>query len=80
MVKYVDFVENIDLAFTVKGLDKKPTLRVSRMTKPAMSKKKLEFDGEEERNMIDLMEEYRKVIVTRMLNLKPMFQDFDRTN
>lgn len=79
MVRYVEFVENIDSAFTIKGLDKNPTIKVAPVAKPALLKKKLEYDDEEEKEMINLMEEYRKVVITRMLNLKPMFQDFDKT-
>lgn len=82
MVHYKEFVENIDSAFTIKGIDKKPSLKVSKMdTKTVLmrSRKTLEYDDEEKKEMMEIMDAYRNVIVTRRLNLKPMFQDFDKT-
>lgn len=82
MVDYASFVENIDSVFTIKGIDKKPSLKVETITPDEVlqrGKKYLEFDMEEMKDMMNLMEAYRDVIKTRRLNLKPMFQDFDRT-
>jgi len=83
MVKYIDFVEHIDSAFTFKGIDKNPSVRVPTIEKGSIllkSKKLLEFDEQEKETMLQIMEAYRNVVRTRRLNLKPMFQDFDRTN
>lgn len=51
MVQYSEFVESIDSAFTIKGIEKKPTLKV----KPVVStdtdharKKFLEFDDDDQ--------------------------------
>lgn len=82
MVNYSAFVENIDSAFTIKGIDKKPSLRIFQMATDTIlerSKKKLEYDEEEKKAILEIMEAYRNVIVIRRLNLKPMFQDFDKT-
>lgn len=82
LVNYSAFVESIDSAFTIKGIDKKPTVKVETIQKGSIlekAKKKLEYDDDEHEEMKSLMEEYRKVVKTRMLNLKPMFQDFDKT-
>ena len=82
MVKYIDFVENIDTAFTIKGIDKNPSLRVTQIdtnTVLQRSKKTLEYDEEEQKIMFQIIEAYREVIINKRLNLKPMFQDFDRT-
>jgi Ca2+-binding EF-hand superfamily protein len=83
MVNYSAFVESIDSAFTIKGIDKNPSLRVTQLdtqTVKLRSKKTLEYDEEDKSTMLELMEAYRNVIITRRLNLKPMFQDFDKTN
>jgi Ca2+-binding EF-hand superfamily protein len=82
MVKYSDFVENIDSAFTIKGIDKAPSVKVGTIDTNTMlqkSKKLLEFDEDEQTAMQEIMDAYRQVVATRRLNLKPMFQDFDRT-
>ena len=81
-VNYNAFVENIDSAFTIKGIDKKPSLKVPKMVTGAdmkTNKKLLEYDEEEKNKITEIMEAYRNVIATRRLNLKPIFQDFDKT-
>uniref|UniRef100_A0A7S3KPW0 EF-hand domain-containing protein n=1 Tax=Euplotes crassus TaxID=5936 RepID=A0A7S3KPW0_EUPCR len=82
MVKYRDFVENIDQIFTIKGIDKMPSAKVPQIDKKtvlAKSKKHLEFDNDEQQSMYEIIEAYQNVVSTRRLNLKPIFQDFDRT-
>ena len=82
LVNYSAFIENIDTAFTIKGIDKNPSIRVSQIETGSVlkkSKKLLEFDEDDQTSMQDIMEAYRNVVSTRRLNLKPMFQDFDRT-
>jgi Ca2+-binding EF-hand superfamily protein len=82
MVNYAAFVDNIDSAFTIKGIDKKPSVRVVKYTPKTilqMSRKHLEFDKNEIKAMVELMEEYRSAVKVKCLNLKPMFQDFDKT-
>jgi Ca2+-binding EF-hand superfamily protein len=83
MVNYSAFVEYIDSAFTIKGIDKNPSAKVTSLdadTTLRQSKRLLEYDNSEQGEMLEIMEAYRSVISTRRLNLKPMFQDFDRTN
>lgn len=82
MVQYTAFVDSIDQAFTIKGIEKNPTLRV----KPVESsdtiearQKYLEFDDDERNLMKDILEAYRQQILVKRLNLKPLFQDFDIT-
>ena len=83
MVNYDKFCGSIDLAFTTIGIEKVPGYKVKPVetddTKPAR-KKYLQFDESEQQNMQDVVEAYRKVILVRGLNLKPMFQDFDPIN
>ena len=83
MFNYFDFVENIDCAFTIKGIDKKPSLKVTSIATGEVlkkSQKRLEYDEDEQQQMLEIAEAYRNVIKTRRLNLKPMFQNFDKTN
>jgi Ca2+-binding EF-hand superfamily protein len=83
MVNYSSFVENIDSAFTLKGIEKNPSIKVPTIHREETrekGKKLLEFDENEKEAIQDIMEAYRDVVRTRRLNLKPMFQDFDRTN
>ena len=82
MVNYQAFCDSIDSIFTVKGLEKLPTVRV----KPIESadtdlarKKYLEFCDRERQIMIDICNAYQQQILVKRLNLKPLFQDFDIT-
>ena len=82
MVNYAGFVETIDSAFTIKGIDKKPSLKVAPIETETIlqkSKKLLDFDDDERQKMMEVMEAYRNVIKTRRLNIKPMLQDYDKT-
>ena len=65
MVNYSDFVENIDSAFTIKGIDKHPSVKVNTITPDQVlmrSKKCLEYDENEKENVIKIMNEYRNAI------------------
>ena len=82
MVNYAAFVDTIDSAFTIKGIEKKPTLKVASIETDTIlqkSKKMLDFDDDDKQKMLEVMEAYRNVIKTRRLNIKPMFQDYDKT-
>lgn len=76
MVNYFAFCDTINLAFTVKGIEKDPTVRVNPLLTSDTEKarrKTLEFNQEEQQHMMDVIEEYRKAINLKRLNLKPMF-------
>jgi hypothetical protein len=65
MVNYSDFVENIDSAFTIKGIDKHPSVKVNTITPDQVlmrSKKCLEYDENEKESVIKIMNEYRNAI------------------
>lgn len=82
MVNYAEFVEIIDQAFTLKGIDKHPNVRVAPISSDATlhaRKKFLEFDESDSAEMLAILEEYRRIIQTKRLEVKPMFQDFDIT-
>ena len=76
MVNYDAFCESIDKAFTTKGIEKAPGYTVKPLeindTQPAR-KKYLQFDENEKRNMQEVVEKYRNIILVRGLNLKPIF-------
>lgn len=76
MVNYSAFVDSIDSIFTIKGIEKMPTVRVKPIEASDTNiarKKYLEFDGEEQRAMMQVMLAYKDQIIVRRLNLKPMF-------
>lgn len=82
MVNYFAFCDTINLAFTVKGIEKDPSVRVAPVLTSDTDKarrKTLEFSPEDQHHMLQVIEEYRKAINLKRLNLKPMFQDFDIT-
>lgn len=65
MVNYAAFVEAIDSAFTIKGIDKAPSLKVAPVETENIlqrSKKLLDFDEDEKEKMIEVMEAYRNAI------------------
>jgi Ca2+-binding EF-hand superfamily protein len=79
---YFAFCNNINTAFTQKGIDKNPTHTVKPITSDdtlLARRKYLEGMSEEDQQVQQIVAEYRKAIINKRLNLKPMFQDFDIT-
>lgn len=63
MVNYSAFVDSIDSIFTIKGIEKNPTLKVKPIESSDTNiawKKYLEFDQDEQRAMIDVMIAYKE--------------------
>ena len=82
MINYFAFCDTINQAFTIKGIEKDPNWRVAPVLNSDTDKarrKTLEFTPEDQHHMLGVIEEYRKAINLKRLNLKPMFQDFDKT-
>lgn len=82
MFNYFAFCENINKAFTLKGIDKNPTVNVKAVTKDdtiLARRKFLETTPEEETAVSDIIQQYRVAIQNKRINLKPMYQDFDIT-
>lgn len=82
MFSYADFCRNINLAFTVKGIDKDPVASVKPITKEdttAGRRKYFEFTPEEQEQQNSILQEYRQAVQNRRIHLKPQFQDFDIT-
>ena len=76
MVNYFDFRDVIDKAFTIKGIEKNPQVQVAPVTTTDTEKarrKTLEFTPEDQHHMLGVIEEYRKAINLKRINLKPMF-------
>ena len=82
MFNYFSFCDNVNAAFTTKGIDKDPVAAVKPITKddtlPAR-RKYLEMAPQEEEQFREVLEEYRTAVRNRRINLKPQFQDFDIT-
>ena len=75
-------MDSIDQAFTIKGIDKKPSVKVTSANNSTVEyarKKYLEFEDGDEDQMTGILEQYRRIIFSKRLNIKPMFQDFDIT-
>lgn len=80
---YVDFCASINKAFTTKGIDKAPTATVAPLTQAdtllARRKYLQGTQTHEEGALAPVLENYRNEVARRRLNLKPQFQDYDRT-
>lgn len=76
MFDYASFCHTINSAFTQKGIDKAPTATVKPMTKDdtyLARRKYLEIAPEDEEAVQAILEEYRRVVRNKRMNLKPMF-------
>lgn len=82
-VNYFAFCHNINLAFTRKGIDKHPTVKVKPVTSDdtLLARRKYLDTGlsPDDQIIADIIQQYRVAILNKRLNLKPMFQDFDIT-
>lgn len=80
---YVDFCASINKAFTTTGIDKAPTVSVAPLTQAdtllARRKYLQGTQTHEEGELAPVMDKYRREVAQRRINLKPQFQDFDRT-
>ena len=76
MFNYADFCANINLAFTQKGIDKAPTATVMPVTSDhtfLARRKYLEITPEEEDQVQGILDEYRRAVNNKRINLKPLF-------
>lgn len=82
MFDYSEFCGFIDSAFTQKGIEYAPTSQVKPVTSEdtlLARRKFLEASTEEQGEVDQIIVEFRKAVVNKRINLKPMFQDFDIT-
>jgi len=78
----MDFCEDIDTVFTVKGLDKNPLFKVTQIDKSVFEPVKhieIAFTPQEEAELNELLQSYQKAISNKRAHLKPLFEDFDIT-
>lgn len=82
MFHYADFCNNVNSAFTQKGIDKDPTATVKKVTAEdtfLARRKYLEMSEEDKQTLATVLLDYKRAIAHRRINLKPQFQDFDIT-
>lgn len=82
MFNYFGFCNTINQAFTIKGIDKNPTVSVKAVTKEdtiLARRKFLQTTPEEEAAVAEVIMQYRVAIQNKRMNIKPMYQDFDIT-
>ena len=81
-MSYSKFCEDIDKAFTIKGIDKNPTTSVKSLEVGDTLKarrKKVELDEDSKKKLIDILNVAANLILTQRFNMKPFFQAFDTT-
>jgi len=79
---YAAFTDNMNLAFTTKGIDKAPTIKVKAVTADdtiLARRKYLDGNNPDDMAIHQILEEYRTAVNNRRIHLKPQFQDFDIT-
>lgn len=82
MFNHKAFCDFINLAFTKKGIDKNPDVRVAPVTENdtlQARRKYLEFTPEEQEILEHLIQEYKFAIKVKRIAMKPQFQGFDIT-
>ena len=79
--RYVDFCKNINLAFTIQGIDKNPTTRVAPITQndTLLARRKYLAGAPMQQEIDDILEQYKTEVKNNRIHLKPVFQDYDIT-
>ena len=79
--RYVDFCKNINLAFTIQGIDKAPTTRVAPITQndTLLARRKYLAGAPMQQEIDDILEQYKTEVKNKRIHLKPVFQDYDIT-
>jgi Ca2+-binding EF-hand superfamily protein len=76
-VRYADFCDSIETVFTTKGLERMPTAEVPSITAEAFLGPRQLSDADE-MDLMELMERVKERVRVRRLQIKPIFQDYDR--
>ena len=73
--RYVDFVANINKAFTISGIDKNPTTRVAPVTShdTLLARRKYLAGGADDTEVQMILDEYRTAVKNNRIHLKPVF-------
>ena len=79
--RYVDFVKNINSAFTIQGIDKAPTTQVAPITQndTLLARRKYLAGLPNQEELADILDQYRTEVKNKRIHLKPVFQDYDIT-
>jgi len=81
-VEYTKFCKNIDEVFTVKGIDKDPSVAIKQLSVEDSLKarrKRMELDEESKKKLFEALEVAQKLVLTQRFHMKPFFQAFDTT-
>lgn len=73
--RYVDFCKNINLAFTIQGIDKNPTTRVAPITQndTLLARRKYLAGAPMQQEIDDILEQYKTEVKNKRIHLKPVF-------
>ena len=79
--RYTEFCKNMNLAFTIQGIDKAPTTRVPAVTQndTLLARRKYLAGAPVNQEIEDVLEQYRVEVKNKRIHLKPVFQDYDIT-
>ena len=83
LVRWQDFVNEIDTVFTISGLEQHPNLDVTSTIRSIRSRfgganSTLQFSEEDNRKLADYLTDISEDIARKSINLFPPFEDFDR--
>jgi len=81
-MSYAKFCKDIDSVFTLKGIDKDPTIAVKPLEVTDSLKarrKRIELDDESKKKLFEIVNTASKLVLTQRFNMKPFFQAFDTT-
>ena len=73
--RYTDFCANMNLAFTITGIDKNPTTRVPPATSgdTLLARRKYLAGQQNETEVNEILEEYKTAVKNKRIHLKPVF-------
>lgn len=81
-VDYTKFCSSIESAFTIKGIEKDPSVAVKQLTVDDSLKarrKRMELDEAAEKKLFEALQTAQKLVLTQRCHMKPFFQAFDVT-
>ena len=81
-MSYSKFCPDVDSVFTLKGLDKDPTIAVKQLDVTdslRARRKKMELDEDAKKKLFEALQIASKLVLTQRFNMKPFFQAFDTT-
>ncbi len=81
-MSYSRFCNDIDSIFTLKGIDKNPTVTVKPLEVTDTLKarrKRVQLDEASQKKLFDVLQVASKLVLTQRFHMKPFFQAFDTT-